>query len=179
MYSSWCISMTFLSFRRCLRTIFVAGSLDTRAQDRVGTETNVNQTKSITIISQSMKYISHHHTVGDNVQNQRKKELYKHSAVLRTRYIAGKRNQNVQVTKNPTNVSSLPPYKECTSPSTKIKKEEKNPKTESHELTQSVDDTQHEQKSDYAWCSYNLQSIEVTGVRRTQFPWNVKRPNTS
>ena len=62
----------------------VVGSLGTSVQDRVDIETNINQTKSITMTSQSMKYISHHHIVGINIQDCMKKEMYNNSIVPRT-----------------------------------------------------------------------------------------------
>ena len=57
-----------------------------------------------------------------------------------------KKNLECFSPQKPAYISALSPYKECVSPSTKRKKEEKNPKTESKRPTQSVDDTQHEQK---------------------------------
>ena len=52
------------------------------------------------------------------------------------------------------NVSSLPPYEECASPSTKERKEKQN--TDTEKSPQNANETHHELITDHVWRSCNL-----------------------
>ena len=84
---------------------------------------------------------------GLNVRNQRIKKCTKGSNMIR------RKKECISPAKNIANVSSLPPYEECASPSTKERKEKQNSDTE--KPLQSANETHHELITDHVWCSCN------------------------
>ena len=56
-----------------------------------------------------MKYISHHHIVGDNGQDRRKKELYNNSTIPKTQYIVGEKKIECPSPQKPSKRITTPP----------------------------------------------------------------------
>ena len=122
---------------------------DSRAQDRSGTQTNDSQTQRYNYNHVTFNNIQDPppHS-GLNVRTQRIKKCTKGSNMIRCK------KECIRPTKSIANVSSLPPYEECASLSTKERKEKQNSDTE--KPLQSANETHHELITDHVWRSCNL-----------------------